>query len=98
MQGRLKLRKHAHERCFQRGISRGEVRRVLKTGETIQEYPDDTPLPSYLVLGWVETEAGERPLHVVAADDEKEDVTYAITVYEPDPDLWTDDFREKQSD
>jgi hypothetical protein len=96
MQSRLKLRKHAHERCFQRGISRDEVRDVLETGETIREYPDDTPLPSYLVLGWVED--GERPLHVVAADDKQEDVTYVITVYEPDPDLWTDDFREKQSD
>lgn len=96
MQSRLKLRTHAHERCFQRGISRDEIRNVLETGETIREYPDDTPLPSYLVLGWVE--GGERPLHVVAADDEREDVTYVITVYEPDPDLWTDDFRQKQSD
>lgn len=98
MQSRLKLRKHVHERCFQRGISKKEIRHVLETGDVIREYPDDAPLPSYLVLGWVETETGERPIHVVAADDEREDVTYAITVYEPDPDLWTDDFREKQSE
>lgn len=97
MQPRLKLRKHAHERCFQRGISKEEIRHVLETGEGIREYPQDRPLPSYLVHGWVETEAGEKPVHVVAADDESEGVTYAITVYEPDPDIWTDDFREKQS-
>lgn len=95
MQSRLKLRKHAHERSFQRGIPRDEIRGVLETGEIIREYPDDTPLPSYLVLGWTED---DRPIHVVAADDEEEDVTYVITVYEPDPDLWTDDFRQKQSD
>lgn len=94
MQSRLKLRNHAHERSFQRSISRDEIRHVLETGEIIREYPNDTPLPSHLVLGWVE--GGDRPIHVVAADDEDEDVTYAITVYEPDPDLWTDDFREKQ--
>jgi len=92
MQSRLKLRKHAHERAFQRKISRDDIRHVLQTGETIKKYPDDTPLPSYLVLGWTE---GNRPIHVVAADDEEEDVTYVITVYEPDPDLWTDDFRQK---
>lgn len=96
MQERLKLRNHAHERSFQRGISRDEIRRVLETGEIIREYPDDTPLPSYLVLGW--TQGGDRPLHVVAADDEEEDVTHVITVYEPNPDIWTDDFREKQTD
>jgi hypothetical protein len=46
------------------------------------------------MLGW--TRYGSRLLHVVAADDEQKDVTYALTVYEPDPDLWTDDFREKR--
>jgi len=96
MQSRLRLRKHAHERSFQRSISRDDIRHVLETGEIIQEYPDDRPLPSYLVLGWTENES--RPIHVVAADDEEEDVTHVITVYEPDPDLWTDDFRKKQSD
>jgi len=95
MQNRLKLRKHAHERSFQRNISRDEIRRVLEAGEVLREYPEDTPLPSYLVLGWIED---DRPIHVVAADDEEEDVTHVITVYEPDPDLWTDDFRQKQSD
>jgi hypothetical protein len=95
MQPRLKLRQHAHERSFQREISREDIRHVLETGETIREYPEDKPFPKYLVLGW--TERG-RPIHVVAADDEAEGVTYVITVYEPDPDLWTDDFREKQDD
>lgn len=95
MQGRLKIRRHAQERRFQRGITREEIRHVLETGEVIAEYPRDTPLPSRLMLGWVED--GARPLHVVAADDEDEDVTYVITVYEPDPDIWTDDFRQKQN-
>lgn len=96
MQARLKLRKHAQERAFQRKINRDEIRHVLETGETIAEYPDDRPLPSYLVLGWAED--GSRPVHVVAADDEEEGVTYVITVYEPDPKIWTDDFRRKQND
>jgi len=92
MQPRLKLRQHAHERSFQREISRDDIRHVLETGETIREYPEDKPFPKYITLGW--TEEG-RPIHVVAADDEDEGVTYVITVYEPDPDRWTDDFRKR---
>ncbi|PSQ91232.1 MAG: hypothetical protein BRD43_00270 [Bacteroidetes bacterium QS_4_64_154] len=94
MQNRLKLRRHAHERRFKRDIRRDEIREVLENGEVIEERPEATPFPKYTMLGW--TRYGSRPLHVVAADDEEKDVTYVLTVYEPDPDLWTDDFREKR--
>ena len=50
---------------FERGVTVGDIRAVLTTGETIEEYPKDTPYPSRLVLGWV----GGRPLHVVAANN-----------------------------
>ncbi|WP_448600928.1 DUF4258 domain-containing protein [Thermoflexus hugenholtzii] len=42
-----------------------EVESVLKAGETIATCPDDEPYPSRLIFGWV----GDRPLHVVVADD-----------------------------
>ena len=96
MQSRLKLRRHAQERRFERDIRLDEIRKVLKHGEIIQEHPEASPFPKYKVLGW--TRYGTRPLHVVAADDEEEDVTYVITVYEPNPDRWTDDFRQKRND
>jgi hypothetical protein len=95
MQSRLKLRRRAQERRFKRDIRRDEIREVLEHGEIIQEHPEASPLPKYKVLGWTRYES--RPLHVVAADDEEEDVTYVITVYEPDPDRWTDDFRQKRN-
>jgi len=44
---------------------------------------DDTPYPSRLVLGWI----GTRPVHVVAADNDDDQLTVVITVHEPDPDL-----------
>jgi hypothetical protein len=37
---------------FQRGISMEGVKLALTTGEIIEEYPDDKPYPSRLVLGW----------------------------------------------
>ena len=41
MQSRLKFRRHAHERRFQRGFSRDDIQHVLEEGEIIREYPDD---------------------------------------------------------
>ncbi len=52
---------------FQRGIDEKEIKDILDSGETIEEYPDDIPFPSRLVLGW----SGRRPIHVVAADNEE---------------------------
>ena len=48
---------HASRRMYERVIYPRDVRHVLHTGEVIEAYPDDLPLPSYLVLG----RAGTRP-------------------------------------
>jgi hypothetical protein len=37
----------------------------------------------------------QRPLHVVAAYNDADGETIVITVYEPDPALWSDDFRRR---
>ena len=60
---------------------------MLDTGEVIEDYPDDYPYPSALVLGWV----GRRPVHVVAASMPAQKIV--ITVYEPDPAQWEPDFK-----
>ena len=44
------------------------------------------------MLGWV----AERPIHVVAADNRKDDEIIVITVYEPDPALWEPGFKRKK--
>ena len=90
---RLVFRVHAIQRMALRDdISEAEVHAVLTTGEAIEEYLDDTPFPSRLVLGWV----GSRPLHVVAADNPEEEDTIVITVYEPEPDQWEVGFRRRR--
>ena len=48
---KITFRAHAVRRMFERVVSTDEVRAVLATGETIADYPDDTPYPSRLVLG-----------------------------------------------
>ena len=89
--GRLVFRVHAIQRMFQRQISEAAVREILTNGETIETYPDDTPYPSRLVLGWL----GSRPLHVVVADDAEAQETIVVTVYEPDPEQWETGFRRR---
>jgi hypothetical protein len=82
----------AIKRMFERRVSEADIQAILRTGETIEDYPDDTPYPSRLVLGWCD----RRPLHVVVADDLTGGNWIVITVYEPDPDLWERDFRKRR--
>jgi hypothetical protein len=66
---------------------------VLETGEAIEEYPDDTPYPSRLILGCYKG----RLIHVVAANNSIDKERIVITVYEPDPSEWDPDCRERIS-
>jgi hypothetical protein len=75
----------------ERMISTAEVREVLSSGETIEEYPDDPRGPSALVLGCGQ---GGRAIHVVAAP--KEEYAAVITAYLPDPAMWNDDMRTRR--
>ncbi len=58
--------RHAVQRMFERGIATKDVRAVIVGGKSIADYPDDKPLPSRLILGFVRN----RPIHVVVAFDE----------------------------
>jgi hypothetical protein len=44
----LEYTRHALEKMFARRISPDIVELVVKTGETVEDYPDDTPFPSCL--------------------------------------------------
>ena len=88
----LVFRTHAIRRMFQRQVSADDIRHVLTTGVIIENYPDDQPYPSRLVMGW----CGERPLHVVAADNAEAHETIVITVYEPGSDQWESGFTRRK--
>lgn len=76
---------------FERGVSADDVRQVIQSGKVIEDYPEDKPFPSRLILGFVERKA----LHVVLAVDRGENRAIGITVYEPDPDLWEAGFERR---
>lgn len=77
----LVFRAHALRRMFERGISVGDVRAVVAYGETIEDYPADTPCPTRLLLGW----RGNVPIHVVMARNTDTTEFIVITAYIPDP-------------
>lgn len=90
---RLVFRKHAIQRMFQYGINEADIRHILKLGEVIKNYPEDTPYPSMLISGW----CGSRPIHIVAADNHDDKETIIITTYEPDPGRWKQDFKKRKT-
>jgi hypothetical protein len=89
---RIVYRAHAIQRMFQRSITEEDVRNIVKNGIIIEDYPEDLPYPSRLLLGWIE----DRPLHLVAAYNAQSDEEIVITVYEPDTSQWTADFMRRR--
>ena len=62
----LRWTSHILERLFQRNIRIDDVKIALMNCEIIEQYPNDYPFPSCLVLGY--TKAG-RVLHVVCGSN-----------------------------
>lgn len=84
---------HAIRRMFERAIQRDAVKAVIMEGESIAEYPDDTPYPSSLMLGFY----NDMALHVVVSRDSETENCYVVTVYQPDPELWEAGFRTRRT-
>ena len=89
---KLIFRIHALQRMFSRSISEEEVRFVVEKGEVIENYENDTPYSSKLILG----KFGLKNLHVVAAVNDADKEIIIITVYEPDPHLWDNNFKTRR--
>lgn len=89
-EGAIRWTEHITTRMLQRGISRVDIVSAIRSGEIIEQYPDDYPFPSCLVLGMIHAGA---PLHVVCGVGLGE--AYMITCYTPDPREWDRDFRRR---
>jgi len=78
---------------FERGISEKTVLRVLELGETIEDYSSEMQEPSRLILGF----QGKRPLHIVISENQETDEITVITVYTPNSDQWSRDFKRRRA-
>ena len=84
-------REHAIQRMFERDIFEIDVENTIRNGEIIEEYLDDKPYPSFLVLGLNDG----KPLHVVFAKNHEENEIIIITAYCPDKNKWSDDYKKR---
>ena len=82
---------HAAERFRQRGISIRDIRNAINVGEIIEQYPDDYPYPSCLILG--KSLRGEV-VHAVLSDEGNS--SRIITAYFPNADKCSEDFKTRR--
>ena len=89
----MKITQHMQLRCRERGIKFSDIRTTIQTGEIIEQYPEDQPFPSCLVLGG--SVAGCL-MHVVCSVGEG--FIWVITAYYPDKDKWEADFKTRKGE
>ena len=82
---------HASERLKERGIKAREIREAVNNGEIIEQYPNDYPYPSCLILGLT---INNKYLHIVISDDGTK--ANIITAYYPSADKWTADYKTRK--
>lgn len=88
----IEWRKHVFQRMLERNIDRADVKKVVIEGEMIENYEDDKPFPSALFFKFI----NNRPLHAVAAFDERQNKVYIITSYEPNLEIFENDFKTRK--
>lgn len=92
-QDRVFATNHAADRFRQRGISIRDVFHAVQVGEVIEQYPDDYPYPSYLIVG---EDLHGRIIHAVLSDEGT--ASRIITAYIPDADKWSGDFKVRRQE
>jgi hypothetical protein len=91
--GFIEWQKHALERMIERSITRDAVKQIISLGEIIEDYHDDKPFPSALIMGWHD----KRPIHAVVAYDDATEWLFVITAYEPDSEHFESDFKTRRT-
>lgn len=74
------------KRMQERGVFQKDIKNAILTGEIIEQYVDDKPFPSCLILG---QSTNNVPLHVVCGCSG--DNAYIITAYLPSNDKFEAD-------
>ncbi len=83
----IKYTNHAVEFMAARGITEQQVECVAKEREVIENYDDDKPLPSCLLLAYV----SGKPIHLVLGYNAENKLCVVITAYEPSADKFESD-------
>ena len=82
---------HTLNRCRERGIKYDDIKDAILNGEIIEQYPDDYPYPSCLVLG---LDSKNINLHLVTGIGDNK--LWIITAYIPALDKWESDYKTRK--
>jgi hypothetical protein len=85
---KFELSKHAVDQSIIRQIRLYEIVEAIANGQIIEDYPNDKYAPSCLICGITET---GRTIHIQSSYPSRP-LVKIITVYEPDPNKWTNNF------
>ena len=88
---KIKWSTHCLTRMQERDVSIDDVDNCIKSGEIIEDYPNDFPHPSCLVFGYT---VNNNVLHVVVGSDNE--YVYIITVYYPNTDKFENDLKTRK--
>jgi len=80
---------HSIQRIFEREIEPEDIEVSIENGEIIEEYLNDKPYPSFLILHYI----NGKPIHVVSSFDKDSETVYLITAYFPDISIWDETFK-----
>lgn len=92
-EGKILWTYHVQMRLKGRTISREAILRAVGTYETIESYPDDKYLPSYLI--YCESQEGVAHIHI--ATDVAGDNVRIVTIYRPSVDEWMPDRKTRRN-
>jgi hypothetical protein len=88
----IEITQHVFFKFRERGIMLGDVVSAIKSGEIIEQYPDDYPFPSCLILGF---SLKDRHIHTVCGVGDNK--LWLITAYFPTLDRWEDDYKTRKA-
>jgi len=90
--GAVHVSVHARDEAAADELLLQDVESATLRGDCIEDYPSDPRGPSCLVF----CEIAGRPVHLLWGFDEVCLRAILITVYRPDPDRWSSDFRTRR--
>jgi hypothetical protein len=85
------LTAHSIERITERGLKYEDIISAINSGEIIEQYPEDFPNPSCLILG---INCKNEYIHIVCGTDDE--YLWIITAYYPDEDKWENDYKTRK--
>lgn len=87
----IEMTSHVWLRCQQRDISYRQIKEAIVSSEILEEYIDDYPYPSCLMLGKAKD---GTVLHIVVGEGDGK--LWIITVYKPSLEKWSEDYRTRR--